>query len=106
MSSRLFQITGTGKVKRKGALKFRRHEEMDGCIRSATVAVRIWSTEELEKRVPEGIDQAEFCAFMHSSTHYENLLNAFDKNFGHGFLPFTGPTSRIATTAIGGADTR
>lgn len=105
LSSRLFQISGTGKVKRKGTLTFRRHEKKDGCIRSATVAVRMWSTQEPEKRVPEGIGQAQFCAFTNGSTHYENLLNAFDKNFGHGFLPFTGPTSRITTTAIGGADT-
>lgn len=64
----------------------------------------MWSTRELEERVPEGIGKARY-AFTHGSTNYENHLNAFDQNFGHGFLPFTSPTSRIATTTIGGADT-
>jgi hypothetical protein len=104
LSSWLFQISGTGKVKRKGAWKLNRHEKKDGCIRSATIAVRMWSTQEPERQVPEGIGRAEFCAFTSGSTHYENLLNAFDENLEHKFLPFTGPTSSMTTAAIGNAD--
>ena len=75
LKSSLFQVSGEGQQKTKPRFRLKRHfDQLHGCLFSAKIDGRMWSSTADEETVPEGKGTSSACAFNPDSTHYRNLL--------------------------------